>query len=170
MTFSDTKVTSRDKHYYLTTWKVVKVLILLAGQEECPKGIYSGDRRVNRPTFMIRLFFSLMCAIERGVTCFIYIRVLHDIHEIWCSCCLTIKRRVPLVEQELLAFPKHMIPFPVFSGVRVAQSYVFSVVFCISLFVLFSFFIYLWHCISFLDVRLLVTSNFSTSHEYHYLI
>ena len=59
---------------------------------------------------------------------------------------------------------------PVFSGVRVAQSYVFFVVFCNSLFVLFSFFIYLWHCISFLDVRLLVTSNFSTSHEYHYLI
>ena len=157
------------KHYYLTTWKVLKVLILLAWKEECPKGIYSWDRRLNRPTFMIRLFFSLICATE-GDMFYVYIRVLHDIHEIWCSCCLTIKRRVSLVEQELPTFPKYVIPFPVFSWVRVAQSYVFFVVVCNSLFVLFSFFIYLWHCISFLDVRLLVTSNFSTSHEYYYLI
>ena len=39
-------------------------------------------------------------------------------------------RRVPLVEQELLPHPKHIRSPPVFSGVRVARSLVFSVLFC----------------------------------------
>jgi hypothetical protein len=52
--------------------------------------------------------------------------------------------QVPLVEQELLTFPEHLCSLLIFSGVRfsVAQSLVFYVVFCRSLFiclVLFSF-------------------------------
>jgi hypothetical protein len=41
------------------------------------------------------------------------------------------------MEQELLTFTAHTISLPVFNGVRVAQSLVFSEVFCKSLFVLF---------------------------------
>ena len=44
---------------------------------------------------------------------------------------------MPLVEQEWLTLPKHLTSPPVFSGVCVAQSLVFCVVFCRSLFVLF---------------------------------
>jgi len=46
-------------------------------------------------------------------------------------------RLVSLVEQELPILPEH----PVFSAVRVAQSLAFYAVFCISLFVLLSFFL-----------------------------
>ena len=45
-----------------------------------------------------------------------------------------------LVEQELLTLYDHLSSHPVFSGVRVARSLVFCVVFCRSLFVLLSFF------------------------------
>ena len=162
-------MTSRDKTllpYNMEGFKGIDIACMTRGVSQ--GDLFRGQKSKSTNIYDSVILFSYLC--YRGVTCFIYIRVLHDIHEIWCSCCLTIKRWVSLVEQELLAFPKHMIPFPVFSGVRVAQSYVFFVVFCISLFVLFSFFIYLWHCISFLDVRLLVTSNFPNSHEYHYLI
>jgi len=43
------------------------------------------------------------------------------------------------VEQELLTFLEHLSSHPVFSGVRVARSLVFCVVFCTSLFFLFLF-------------------------------
>ena len=46
-------------------------------------------------------------------------------------------RQVPLVEQELLTLPWHLSSSQVFSGVHVAQSLFFCVVFCRSLFVLF---------------------------------
>ena len=45
-------------------------------------------------------------------------------------------RRVPLVEQELLTLPEHQSSTLVFSGVRVAQSFVFCVMFCKFLFFL----------------------------------
>ena len=41
-----------------------------------------------------------------------------------------VKQRVTLVEQELLALPKHRSSHSVFSGVRVALSFIFCVVFC----------------------------------------
>jgi hypothetical protein len=48
---------------------------------------------------------------------------------------------VTLMEQELLTLLEHLRSPPDFSGVRVAQSLVFCVVFCILLFVLLPFFI-----------------------------
>jgi hypothetical protein len=44
---------------------------------------------------------------------------------------------VSLTDQELLTFPEHISPPPGFSGVRVAPSLVFCVVFCRPLLVLF---------------------------------
>jgi hypothetical protein len=44
-----------------------------------------------------------------------------------------------LVEQELLSFPEHLNQPREFSEVGVAQSFVFRVVFCGSLFVILSF-------------------------------
>jgi hypothetical protein len=40
-----------------------------------------------------------------------------------------LKRRVPLLEQELLSFPEHLSSLPIFSGVRVARSLVLYVCF-----------------------------------------
>ena len=56
---------------------------------------------------------------------------------------------VPLVEQELPTFPEHMSSYPVFSGVFVARSLVFCVLFCRSLFVPLSFFFRPLYCLSF---------------------
>ena len=51
---------------------------------------------------------------------------------------LTVRSR-NLVKQELPTLPKHLSLYLVFSGVGVARSLVFCVVFCKSLFALFSF-------------------------------
>ena len=59
------------------------------------------------------------------------------------------------MEHELLTLPEHMSSSPVFSGVRVAQSFFFCVVFCRSLFVLLSFF--LLSIVLSADLRLLIT-------------
>jgi hypothetical protein len=84
----------------------------------------------------IRLYPNLVC---RGpwfvnVT---YTGVQHDFHIRWCSCRLTVTRRVPLVKQEMLTLPEHLSSILVFSDVRVAQSLVFCIMFCRSSFVLF---------------------------------
>ena len=42
----------------------------------------------------------------------------------------SVKRRMPLVEQEQLTLPEHLSIHPVFSEVRVAQSLAFCVLFC----------------------------------------
>ena len=55
------------------------------------------------------------------------------------SKCISVTRRVSLVEQEHLTLPGHRSSSAVFSGVRVAQSLVFCEVFCRSLFVFFLF-------------------------------
>ena len=60
--------------------------------------------------------------------------------------------RVPLVEQELLELLEHLS----FSGVRVTQFFVLCAVYCISLFVLLSFFFWPLCCLSF-DLRILIT-------------
>ena len=57
----------------------------------------------------------------------------------WCSCRLTVARRMSLVEQESFR------SMPVFSVVLVAQSLVFIVEFCRSLFVLLSFLAHMTH-------------------------
>ena len=48
----------------------------------------------------------------------------------WCSCRVTVTRRMSLVEQKLLNRPYRLSLPPVFSEVRFAQSSVFCVVFC----------------------------------------
>ena len=60
------------------------------------------------------------------------------------------------MEHELPTLPEKMSSPPVFSGVRVARSLVFCVVFCRSLFVLLPFFIWPLRCLSF-DLRILIT-------------
>ena len=67
------------------------------------------------------------------------------------------------VEQELLTLPEHLCSLPLQSGVPIPRSSFFSVIFCRSLFVLFSF----GHCVVCTSsiLRLLITplvsSNFS---------
>ena len=57
-------------------------------------------------------------------------------------------------DQELLTLPEHLSSHPVYSGVRVARSLVFCVVFCGTLFVLFLWSLYF---LFFSDLRLLIT-------------
>ena len=64
---------------------------------------------------------------------------------------------IVLVEQELLSLPEHLSSPSVFSGVRVTGSLVFCVMFCRSLLVPFSFFFWPLCCLSFFDLRLLIT-------------
>ena len=63
-----------------------------------------------------------------------------------------ITQQVPLVEKE------HMSSSPVFSGVRVDLSLVFCIMFCRSLFVLLSIFIWPLNCLSLFDLRVLIPS------------
>ena len=67
---------------------------------------------------------------------------------------VTLVRRVSLVEQDLPTLPEHRNSSPVLRKVRVPQPIVFCVVFCRSLFVLFSIFVWLLCCLS-LDLRIL---------------
>ena len=78
-----------------------------------------------------------------------------------------VARRVPLVVHELPTFPENMGSSPVFSGIRVARSLVFCVVIWWSLFVLLSF--YFWAlCSRFLNLRILITTLFSSNYTYNY--
>ena len=54
------------------------------------------------------------------------------------------------------AYPSAHPSSPIFSGVRFAQSLVFCVMLCRSLFILLSFFVFSLYCMSF-DLRLLIT-------------
>ena len=73
-------------------------------------------------------FISVICGVQQ------------DFHFSLCSCHLTVTGQVSLVDQELPTFPEHPSSLPVFSGVHVAWSLVFCVMFCRSLFVLWFFF------------------------------
>jgi hypothetical protein len=97
---------------------------------------------------------------------FKYTGVRHDFHVRWCSCHLKVTWQVWHVEQELLTLLGNLSSPPVLSGVHVAWSLVFCVMFYRSLFVLLSFLLWLLYCFFFFDLRLLITplvsSNFFT--------
>jgi hypothetical protein len=62
----------------------------------------------------------------------------------------------------LPTLPEYLSSPTVFNGVHVARSLVFCVVFCKMLFVLLSFFFWPLYCLSFFDLRLLITSLVSS--------
>jgi len=64
-----------------------------------------------------------------------------------------------VVLHELFTLPQHMSSPPVFSGVRVARSLVFCVIFC-------RFFVWPLRCLTF-DIRLLVTPLVSSNFTWH---
>ena len=68
-----------------------------------------------------------------------------------------VARWEPLVEQELLSLPEHLSSPPVFSGVYVTRSLVLCVMFCRSLFVLLSFFLWSFCCLFLFDLWILIT-------------
>jgi hypothetical protein len=70
-----------------------------------------------------------------------YTGVNHYFHIRLYSWRLTVARWVSHVEQELLTFLEHLSSSPVFSGVRVARSLTFCIMFCRSLIPLFVLFL-----------------------------
>ena len=76
---------------------------------------------------------------------------------------------VPLVERELPTLPEHLPLPPVFSGVRVARSLVFCMVFCVSLFIILLFLLWPLRCLSFSDLRLMITPLVSSHFSYRYI-
>jgi hypothetical protein len=84
--------------------------------------------------------FTSMCFV--GSSCFInviciYLLVSNTIPFQMMFMSFNSNTTVSLVEQELITLPEHLSSAPVYSGVRIARSFVFFVVFCRSLLVLF---------------------------------
>jgi hypothetical protein len=77
-----------------------------------------------------------------------------------------VTRRVLLMEQEFLSYPKHPRWPPVFSGVCVARSLFFSVLFYRSLIVPLSFFFLSLYYLFFFDLRVLVIPLVSSNLSY----
>ena len=69
-------------------------------------------------------------------------------------------RWVPLVKRELLTIPKHLSSPPVFSGVRVTRSLVLCVCFVGLCFSFSTFFFWPLCCLSFFDLRIMITRPF----------
>ena len=105
-----------------------------------------------------------------------------------CGFVTRVTRGVPLVERELLALPEHPNSPPVFSGVDVAGSFVFCVVFCRSSFVIFSLdvvcpsiygfwlphwylhtFLYIYFYVGFLKRMLVACGFLNSSFNYMYI-
>ena len=102
-------------------------------------------------------------------SCYLYLftcaDVQRDFYIRWCSCRLTVTRRVSQVEQELPTLLEHTRLPPILSRVRVSWSLVFCVMFYKSLFVLLSVFIWTLHCLSFFDsINSFGIFNFSLDH------
>jgi len=83
----------------------------------------------------LRKFYGIYVTNDHG-----YVSTSRPFCHSWLICRFVprVTRGVPLVERELLALPEHLNSPPVFSGVDVAGSFVFCVVFCRSSFVIFS--------------------------------
>jgi len=71
-------------------------------------------------------YYYLLCRRFTFYLCLLYLfthtGVQHDFPVRWCWCHLTVRRRVTIVEQELLTLPEHLRLPRVFCGVRVARS------------------------------------------------
>ena len=80
------------------------------------------------------------------------LHIVFIVGHLWCSCRLTVTRRVALVDLALRTLPEHLRLSPVFSVVSVAKSSVFCVVFCRSFFVPLCLFFWTWNCASHLKL------------------
>jgi hypothetical protein len=110
----------------------------------------------------VRLHSHLLCRFMLYL-CYLYLFTLtgvqRDFYFRWCSCRLTVTQRVLIVGQELFNLPEHMSkPCSILS---------FCVVFC-RFFFLLSFFVWSLHCLTFFDLRLLVTT-LESSNVFHRL-
>ena len=96
----------------------------------------------------VRLYSHLFCSRFKLCLCYLYLvthtGVLHDFHD--------------YTNDTGTAYRSgHLCSSPIFSGVCVARSLIYCVVYCSSMFVLFSFFFLPLHYLSFFELRLLMT-------------
>jgi len=92
------------------------------------------------PTTKSRTFYFVAGSSLTNVNC-IYLRILVSNTISISYNVRVVLRHVSLVEQEMLTISEHTITNSILSGVRFAQSFVFSVVFWRTLFVILSFFL-----------------------------
>ena len=138
-------------------------------------GLLLTMKLLNQEFPLVNFKSSLQCVTVATMTCLIVTEYLchkcpricsRSIPHSWLITVFVARstRRVPLMEQELLALPKHLSSHPVYSGVHVARSLVLCVMFCRSLFVLLYFFC--WPCVvcsvrfTDSDYLPLITSNY----------
>ena len=89
--------------------------------------------------------------------------IMKGYHDLSLGFVTRLARQVPLVEQELLNLQERLSSPLIFSGIRVTRSFVFCVVFCISLFVLLYFLFWPLCCLFFFDLRTLITPLVSSN-------
>jgi len=77
-----------------------------------------------------------------------------------------VTRRVPLAENELPTLPEHLGLLQALIGVRGARSIVICVLFCRSFFVLLPVFFWPLCCLSFFDLRILITPLLSSTSSF----
>jgi hypothetical protein len=77
-----------------------------------------------------------------------------------------VTRREQILERELPTLPEHMSSPPVFSGDRDTRSLMLCVMFCRLLFDLLTFFFWSLCCLSYFDIRILITPLVSATSSY----
>ena len=85
--------------------------------------------------FMLFVFIYVICIYLCYLYLLTYNGVQHDFHIRWCSCRVTITRRVSLVEKKLLTLPESLSSPSVFSGIRFVDhclSVFFWALYCLS--------------------------------------
>ena len=126
-------------------------------------------RRRILPLNDVRFVFTPSCFVRGFMfySCywylFTYFGVQYHFHTRWCSCRLTVTWHMSLVKQTLLILPKHPSWPPAFNGVTCCSIITFSTVFCRSLFVFLSFFLWPLYCLFFFNLRLMITPLISSN-------
>ena len=110
-------------------------------------------------TMKVNRYEISVSQISKDIFLFDVITISSAFHHLWPITGLLTRavRRVSRLEQEVLILSGVPEFTPFFNDVDVAQSVVFCVLFCISMFVFLSFIVWSWHCLSFFELRLPIT-------------
>jgi len=132
-------------------------IVLLKLKSSFWKFHYCHHALLNHYGIFLQKKWSQICSV------FVVLPIRSFPHSWFINGCVTkVTRRMLLVEQKMFTLPEHLSSCPDLSHVRVAQSFIFYVVFCRSMFVLLFTFWWPLYCLSFnlpLLITLLVSLN-----------